>query len=159
MKALVIYDTYFSNTEKIAQAVGRGLGTDYEVSVVKVDAVKPEMLEGLDFLVVGSPTRAFSPTPASKTFIRKLSANQLSGVKVTAFDTRLSINEKTPGILRFLAGIFGYADKPLLDELKKKGGVQVVPSEGFLVTDSEGPLAEGELERATEWGKAIRKAA
>lgn len=159
MKALVIYDTYFSNTEKIAQAVGRGLGTDYEVSVVKVDAVKPEMLEGLDFLVVGSPTRAFSPTPASKTFIRKLSANQLSGVKVTAFDTRLPINEKTPGILRFLAGIFGYADKPLLDELKKKGGVQVVPSEGFLVTDSEGPLAEGELERATEWGKAIRKAA
>jgi flavodoxin len=159
MKALVIYDTYFSNTEKVAQAVGRGLGTDYEVSVVKVDAVKPEMLEGLDFLVVGSPTRAFSPTPASKTFIRKLSANQLSGVKVTAFDTRLPINEKTPGILRFLAGIFGYADKPLLDELKKKGGVQVVPSEGFLVTDSEGPLAEGELERATEWGKAIRKAA
>ncbi len=159
MKALVIYDTYFSNTEKIAQAVGRGLGTDYEVSVVKVDAVKPEMLEGLDFLVVGSPTRAFSPTPASKTFIRKLSANQLSGVKVTAFDTRLPINEKTPGILRFLAGIFGYADKPLLDELKKKGGVQVVPGEGFMVTDSEGPLAEGELERATEWGKAIRKAA
>jgi len=159
MKALVIYDTFFSNTEKIAQAVGRGLGTDYEVSVVKVDAVKPEMLEGLDFLVVGSPTRAFSPTPASKTFIRKLSANQLSGVKVTAFDTRLPINEKTPGILRFLAGIFGYADKPLLDELKKKGGVQVVPGEGFMVTDSEGPLAEGELERATEWGKAIRKAA
>lgn len=159
MKILVIYDTYFSNTEKIAQAIGKGLGTEKEISVVKVDAVKPEMLEGLDFLIVGSPTRAFSPTPASKTIIRKLSANQLSGVKVTAFDTRLPINEKTPGILRFLAGIFGYADKPLLDELKKKGGVQVVPSEGFMVTDSEGPLAEGELERATEWGKAIRKAA
>jgi flavodoxin len=159
MKALVIYDTFFSNTEKIAQAVGKGLGTDNEVTVVKVDAVKSEMLEGLDFLIVGSPTRAFSPTPASKTFIRKLSANQLSGVKVTAFDTRLPINEKTPGILRFLAGIFGYADKPLLDELKKKGGVQVVPSEGFMVTDSEGPLADGELERAAEWGKEIRKAA
>ena len=156
MKVLVIYDTFFSNTEKIAQAVGKGLGTDKEVSIVKVDAVNSEMLEGLDFLIIGSPTRAFSPTPASKTFIRKLAANQLNGVKVIAFDTRLPINEKTPGILRFLAGIFGYADKPLLDELKKKGGVQVVPSEGFMVTDSEGPLAEGELERATEWGKAIR---
>lgn len=159
MKALVIYDTFFTNTEKIAQAIGKGLGTEKEVFVVKVDAVKPEMLEGLDFLIVGSPTRAFSPTPASKAFIRKLSLNQLNGVKVTAFDTRLPINEKTPGILRFLAGIFGYADKPLLNELKKKGGVQVVPTEGFMVTDSEGPLAEGELERATEWGKAIRKAA
>lgn len=159
MKALVIYDTFFTNTKKIAQAVGKGFGTEKEVTVVKVDAVKPEMLEGLDFLVVGSPTRAFSPTPASKTFIRKLAANQLSGAKVTAFDTRLPINEKTPGILRFLAGIFGYADKPLLNELKKKGGVQIVPTEGFVVTDSEGPLAEGELERAAEWGKAIRKAA
>jgi flavodoxin len=159
MKTLVIYDTFFSNTEKIAQAIGKGLGTEKEVSVVKVDAVKPEMLDGLDFLIVGSPTRAFSPTPASKTFIRKLSTNQLSGVKVTAFDTRLPINEKTPGILRFLAGIFGYADKPLLDELKKKGGIQVVPTEGFMVTDSEGPLAEGELERAAAWGKEIREAA
>jgi flavodoxin len=159
MKALVIYDTYFSNTEKIAQAVGNGLGRDEEVTVVKVDAVNPEMLEKLEILVVGSPTRAFNPTPASKSFIRKLLPNQLNGVKVTAFDTRLPINEKTPGILRFLAGIFGYADKPLLDELKKKGGVQVVPSEGFMVTDSEGPLADGELERAAEWGKEIRKAA
>jgi flavodoxin len=158
MKALVIYDTYFSNTEKIAQAVGNGLGRDEEVTVVKVDAVNPEMLEKLEILVVGSPTRAFNPTPASKSFIRKLLPNQLNGVKVTAFDTRLPINEKTPGILRFLAGIFGYADKPLLDELKKKGGVQVVPSEGFMVTDSEGPLADGELERAAEWGKEIRKA-
>jgi flavodoxin len=159
MKALVIYDTYFSNTEKIAQAVGNGLGRDEEVTVVKVDAVNPEMLEKLEILVVGSPTRAFNPTPASKSFIRKLLPNQLNGVKVTAFDTRLPINEKTPGILRFLAGIFGYADKPLLDELKKKGGIQVVPTEGFMVTDSEGPLAEGELERAAEWGKEIRKAA
>lgn len=159
MKALVIYDTFFTNTEKIAQAVGKGMGTEKEVMVTKVDSVKPEMLEGLDFLIVGSPTRAFSPTPATKSLIKNLSSVQLQGVKVTAFDTRLPINEKTPGILRFLAGIFGYADKPLLDGLKKKGGVQVVPTEGFLVTDSEGPLAEGELERATEWGKAIRKAA
>lgn len=159
MKALVIYDSFFSNTERIAQAIGKGLGTEKEVTIVKVDAAKPELLEGLDYLIVGSPTRAFSPTPASKTFIKKLSPNQLAGVRVTSFDTRLPINEKTPGILRFLAGIFGYADKPLLDELKKKGGVQVVASEGFMVTDSEGPLAEGELERATEWGKAIRKAA
>jgi flavodoxin len=159
MKALVIYDTFFFNTEKIAQAVGKGLGSDNEVTVVKVDAVNPEMLEELDFLIVGSPTRAFNPTPASKSFIRKLSPNQLNGVKVTAFDTRLPINEKTPGILRFLSGIFGYADKPLLDELKKKGGIQVVPTEGFMVTDSEGPLAVGELERAAAWGKEIRKAA
>lgn len=158
MKALVIFDTFFNNTEKVAQAVGKGLGTAGEVTVAKVDTVTPEMLNGIDYLVVGSPTRAFNATPALKAFLKKISPNQLAGVKVTAFDTRLPINEKTPGILRFLAGIFGYADKPLLNELKKKGGVQVVPSEGFLVTDTEGPLAEGELDRAAEWGKAIAKA-
>ena len=158
MKALVIFDTFFNNTEKIAQAVGNGLGTASEVTVAKVDTVTPEMLTEIDYLVVGSPTRAFSATPALKAFLKKLSPNQLAGVKVTAFDTRLPINEKTPGILRFLAGIFGYADKPMLDELKKKGGALAAPAEGFMVTDTEGPLAEGELERATKWGKAIRKA-
>lgn len=157
MKALIVYDSFFGNTEKVAQAIGKSLGAAKDVTVVKVDAVQPEMMGGLDYLIVGSPTRAFSPSPAIKSFVRGIPSGKLEGVKFAAFDTRLPINEKTPGVLRFLVKFFGYADKPINDGLKKKGGMQAVPSEGFFVMDSEGPMAEGELERAAEWVKTIKK--
>jgi len=57
-----------------------------------------------------------------------------------------------------MAKLFGYADKPILDGLKKKGGEEIVPSEGFFVLDSEGPLEKGEIERAVVWLKQIKKA-
>lgn len=156
MKALVVYDSFFGNTEKIAAEIGKAMGAAKDVTVCRVTDAKSSQLEGLDILVVGSPTRAFSPTPAIKAFLKGIPAKQLEGVKVSAFDTRMVIDEKTPGILRFLVKFFGYADKPILDALKKKGGEAAVPSEGFFVTESEGPLAEGELERAGKWAGKIK---
>jgi len=157
MKALVIYDSFFGNTEKVAQAIGSALGSPNDVSVCRVSEMNHELLKDVDLLIVGSPTRAFSPTPAIKNFVKSLQGGSLKGVKVSAFDTRMNIDEKTPGILRFFAGIFGYAGKPILDSLVRKGGNQVMPSEGFFVIASEGPLVDGELERAAEWAKRIIK--
>ena len=81
--------------------------------------------------------------------------NGLSGVKVAAFDTRISITDMGPAILRFLAGLFGYAAKPIADRLKRKGGELAVPPEGFIVLGAEGPLKEGELERAADWARQV----
>jgi hypothetical protein len=51
--------------------------------------------------------------------------------------------------------LFGYAAKPIAYKLEKKGGSLVIPPEGFLVKASEGPLKDGELERAADWAKLI----
>jgi flavodoxin len=158
MKALIVYDSFFGNTEMIAKAIGNALGSPNDVSICRVSDANQEQLIGVKIFIVGSPTRAFSPTPAIKSFLNRLPRKSLEGVKVTAFDTRMKIDEKMPGILQFFAGIFGYADKPILNGLIKKGGKQVIPSEGFFVLGSEGPLADGELERAAEWAKRIIKA-
>jgi flavodoxin len=156
MKVAVIYDSFFGNTEKIAKAIGSALGSPNDVTVSRVSESNHDMLKDVELLIVGSPTRAFSATPAIKTFIKKLPGTSLKGVKVGAFDTRMRIDERTPAILRFLAGIFGYAAKPILDILIKKGGVQILPDEGFFVIDSEGPLDEGEFERAAKWAEKIK---
>ena len=58
-------------------------------------------------------------------------------------------------ILAFLVRLFGYAAEPIADRLQKKGGVLAVPPEAFYVSETEGPLLEGELERAGEWAKQI----
>ena len=160
MKTLILYDSIFGNTQQIAQAMGRSFDAAEDVVTLRVSEVKLEQLMGLGLLIVGSPTRAFKPTPAVSSFLKRLPAGSNNGIKVAAFDTRISVNE-TPSRVRVILGllvkIFGYAAKPIADGLTKKGGELVLPPEGFYVKDSEGPLQEGEPERAANWAKAIQK--
>ena len=156
MKAMVVYDSVFGNTGKIARAIGHALGSPEDVKMLKVGEVMPEQLAGLALLVVGSPTRQFGPTGATTNFLKSIPKDGLKGVKVAAFDTRFTVSAiEEVRILAFFVRIFGYAAKPIADRLKKKGGELVVPPEGFYVGDTEGPLLEGELERAAEWARRI----
>jgi flavodoxin len=156
MKAMVVYDSVFGNTGKVAQAIGEALGAAEEVKVVQVVDIKPGDVVGLTLLVVGSPTRQFSPTGAITGFVKGIPKDGLVGVKVAAFDTRFPEAQiEEVRILGFFVKIFGYAAKPIANRLEKKGGVLAVPPEGFYVGDTEGPLLEGELARAGEWGKRI----
>ncbi len=155
MKTLVVYDSIFGNTEQIAKAIGKTLGSETQVDVLKVNQVKPEQLTGLNLLVVGSPTRAFQPTSAIKKFLGSISGSGLKGIKVSAFDTRMSMDDVNSRLLHFLVKRFGYAAKPIANKLVKKGGDLIGVPEGFIVKESEGPLKEGELERATEWAGQI----
>jgi flavodoxin len=154
MKALVVYDSFFGNTEQIAQAIGRVLGAHGEAHLLRVGNVRPEHLAGLDLLIVGSPTRAFRPSPAISKWLKSLAPNSLEGVRVAAFDTRiaLSVNSR---ILSVFVRLFGYAAEPIAAGLGKKGGALVILPQGFFVEGSEGPLRAGELERAAEWARQI----
>ena len=156
MKALVVYDSVFGNTEKVAQAIGDALGPPEEVATLQVEQVSREQLEGLDVLVVGSPTRAFKCTPAISGFLRTIPPGSLAGVTVSAFDTRIPVTETTPKFLKVLIRLFGYAAEPMAEKLRKKGGNLKVAPGGFVVGGTEGPLKEGELERAAVWAKELR---
>ncbi len=155
MKSLVIYDSVFGNTEKIAQAVGMALSSGSTNQVVKVTAATPALLAGLDLLVVGSPTRAFRPTEGISKFLKGLPDNALSGIKAAAFDTRMDVQKVNNKLLTFMAKRMGYADGAMTKLLQKKGGQLAGPTAGFFVRESEGPLEDGELERAAEWAKTI----
>jgi flavodoxin len=156
-KALVVYDSFFGNTERIARSIGNALGRSEDVEIIRVGDVRPEQLAGLKLLIVGSPTRAFRPSPAIKKFLKSIPKNSLKGVKVAAFDTRITDEEIDSAvfILGILVNIFGYAAKPIADRLVKKGGRLIALPEGFYVHGTEGPLKEGELERASNWAKKI----
>ena len=39
--------------------------------------------------------------------------------------------------------------------MEKRGTPLAAPPEGFFVKGSDGPLKDGEVERASAWGKAI----
>ena len=155
MKAMVVYDSVHGNTEQVAQAVARALGSPEEVETLRVTEVDVGQLADLDILIVGAPTHAFQPSPAAKTFLKSIPIGALEGVRVAAFDTRISVEDTDSTILSFMIKLFGYAAKPIADRLKRKGGDLALPPEGFFVEGTEGPLREGELERAAEWAKPI----
>jgi flavodoxin I len=148
VKTLVVYDSLHGNTEKIAQAIGEAIGG--EVEVLRVDKVDVSRLKDLDLLFVGAPTHGGRASPPMREFLDKVQPSALEGTHVAAFDTRLTAR---------WVKIFGYAAGRIAKNLKKKGGTLAGSPEAFYVEGSEGPLREGELERAAGWAKKIVESA
>jgi len=146
VKALIVYDSTYGNTEKIAKAIGAALTGD--VKVLRAGEVNPAELNAFDLLVIGSPTYGGRPMPSVAELLNKIPESAIKGKNVAAFDTRIPTK---------LAKIFGYAADRIAKNLKEKGGNPVVPGEGFFVSGKGGPLKEGELERAASWAKGLVK--
>ena len=153
MNALVVYDSLFGNTERIAQAIGDALAAQADVEVRRAGDVKPEDLTGLDLLIVGTPTHGGRPSPATKTWLQSLAPNSLAGIKVAAFDTRIP-SQGASWFLSLIVKIFGYAAQPLPRAWRRQAAPRS-SSRKSAVTGREGPLQDGELERATAWAQQI----
>ena len=67
MKVLIVYDSVYGNTEKIARAIGGAITGD--VKVLRAGEVNRAELEPIDLLIVGSPTQGFRPTMPVQSFI------------------------------------------------------------------------------------------
>ncbi len=145
MRTLVLYDSKFGNTARLAQAIAGGLGARR----LCADEATPFDLESADVLLVGGPTQAHGVSPALRRLLEELPANALDGVRAAAFDTRLD----GPRVLT------GAASKGLTRRLKSRGASILAPGESFLVSHSEGPIADGELDRAVAWGRGVAAAA
>ena len=146
MKASIVYDSIYGNTENIAKAIAEAITPAYEVKVLRVGEANPLELTSADLVIVGSPTHAGRPTPAVQEFLNKVPKLSLQGINVAAFDTRISTK---------LVGGFGYAAGRIAGNLKRKGGALIASPVGFFVTGSKVPLKEGELERAAGWAKGF----
>jgi flavodoxin len=152
MLTVVIYDTKFGNTAKIAEAIARGAGVRGTVSVLDTaEAAKP-FTERPDLLIVGGPTQRRGPSPALRGFVDALPAS-LRGVPAATFDTRY----------RGATWIMGSAAGEAAKRLGKAGARLAAPPESFFISrggppESQG-LEDGELDRAEAWGRAVGAAA
>jgi flavodoxin len=147
-KALVVFDSVYGNTEKVARALAKGLedgGVD--VDCVRVDAVKFDELSGYDLLVVGSPVHAWSASKPIKAFLERLKTVEgLSGKKAFAFDTKMSRS--------MLAGSAG---GKIEGKLKSLGLTIVKPHASAVVKGREGPLEEGAEGAFNQLGAELAK--
>jgi flavodoxin len=166
--ALVVYESIYGNTRAIAEAIGGGLGSAMDVEVTPVSEVEQRSLAGADLVVVGGPTHmhGLASSMSRKMAVKAaedegvdvdesareelgirawLSNSKLPGGRAAAFDTRI---DKSPTLT-------GTAARGIAKRLRRSGYEIVAGPESFFVEDSEGPLADGELERAREWGASL----
>ena len=166
MSALVVYESVYGNTRIVAEAIARGIG---DALARPVSEVQYADAAGCELLVVGGPTHMHGMTtkrsrelaaeaarndgeveveshadsePGLRTWLHTLPTGD--GVAAAAFDTRL---DSSP----FLTG---RASHGVATRLRRRG-YALLGSESFLVSESEGPLVAGEVERAQRWGASL----
>lgn len=139
MACLIIYDSLYGNTQKIADAMANVNGCNS----VRIQDFKKELLEGVLLLIVGCPIHGWQPSKPTLNFLSSLPPGSLKGIKVAAYDTRI----KT-----FFSGS---ASDKVNKKLVSFGGVSVAPPGKFFVKGKEGPLADGEMENAKNWFRDI----
>ena len=146
MKSLVVYFSKFGNTQKIAEVIAEELGSAGPVRLISTNQLNTSDLEEVDLVVMGSPTHRMNLPEEVRPVFGSLPRRILRDMPVAAFDTSYKMS-------RWLTPFT--AARKLASRLRKLGGKRVVPPETFHVEGREGPLYEGEIERARMWAASI----
>jgi len=145
-RVFIVYDTKYGNTKLVAEKIAEGIrevkGIETEVSdVKKVDLKK---IDSFDAILIGAPTHFGSPSRTIMKFIDKLGKLKLKAKGVAVFDT-------------FLGEDFEMATKKMENRLHEKIPALklMTPGLSIRVDGMKGPITEGELPKAIEFGKKI----
>jgi len=169
MRAVVVYESMFGNTHIVADHIAEGLLEHAEVEVVTVAEATPDLLAGVDLVVVGGPTHVHGLSREStraeaveraddadndlhldpdaegeglREWFESLAGGD--GTAAAAFDTRVDMSPL----------VTGRASKGIAKRLRHHGFRLVTDPESFLV-DKETHLVAGEEDRAQSWGASL----
>ena len=164
MKALVVYESMYSYTRQVAEAIAEGLGA----AALPVAAATADRLADVDLVVIGAPTHVHGmsrPTTrqaaadaagkpdsalhverdATSSGVREWLAEHAGKVRLAAaFDTRVDM----PAI------VSGQASLHIARALRRRNATLAARPESFLVTKQNCLLA-GEQDRARRWGRDL----
>ncbi|MEE8498657.1 MAG: flavodoxin [Acidimicrobiia bacterium] len=164
MRALVIYESMYGNTQRVAESIASGLGPQVDAIAIEVGAA-PSLAEvPFDLLVNGEPTHVLRMSRrdsrkgaandsdrsviSAEIGIRDWNAAQKEhAVRVPAatFGTRLKMSRR----------LTGSAAHNAEKKLRKHGFEMIASTESFFVEGETGPLHAGEEERAHQWGETL----
>jgi Flavodoxin domain len=171
MRAVIVYESMFGATKKVAEAIAEGLADGAEVSVVPVTSAGAHTLDGADLVVVAGPTHTHGMSrPGTRKMAGKRAGKperggvgtgrgqrpgsaRMARVARPAGGRRRRFRYPAAGIPAFT----GRASKSIGRHLARHGARIAAPPESFLVEGLTGALAEGELERARAWGQRLTR--
>jgi hypothetical protein len=180
MRVAIVFESLYGNTHEVAEAIAAGMTEaqpDAQIDVCRVGEADSERASGADLLVVGGPTHMRGMTTGLS---RKLGVSA-EGKKEPDERHDLEPGAEGPGIrdwfhvlpksadhrpaaafdTRIGARLAGGAANGIASRLHRHGYTVLVEPEAFYIRDDgEGPLKDGEVDRARAWGaEVIRLAA
>lgn len=157
-RAVVLYESLFGNTERVARAIAEGLAQSCEVTLANFGEVAVGT-SGADLIVLGGPTHGWGLT--------KPSTRRQPSSPGYAIGVREWLDASPPGAGRSAAAFDTRFDKPrwltgsaavrIGRELERLDYRMVMPPESFFVLHTGGPLRQEEEERAKRWGSELAR--
>ena len=163
MRALVIYESMYGNTKEVGVAIAKGLADHADTTALEVNEA-PTTLDDVDLVVVGAPTHAFSlSTRESRSKLQKDADRPMvsTGTGVRDWLKAIDWAATDAGFATFGTRfkkprqLTGSAARAIEKRLRRHGATIVAPGESFFIAHGEGPLMDGENERARLWGAAL----
>jgi menaquinone-dependent protoporphyrinogen IX oxidase len=152
MKGIVVYDTSYGNTKKVAETITETLKeSGIEVDLFDVKDVKKLSAKDYSFLVLGSPTKFGTMSFAVRGFLGKVKSEEWMNKPFAAFDTENPENIERARVEKkeWSAG------EKIAAKLTEKKMNQLLPVLKALVFEMKGPLIEGEIERIKEYARGL----
>ena len=156
VKVLIVYDSKYGNTEKVAKCIEDGISSieGNEVMVSNVKDVKLKKDDSYDLLLVGSPVHFGKHVGSIKKFINKLPKTQSKVNAYAIFDTYMGDDSETTE-----GGICSYTK--MVDKLEGQinetlsSTKKLSPGLSIKVNGMKGPIADGELPKCKEFGRNL----
>ncbi|GAB3275699.1 flavodoxin family protein [Kineosporia babensis] len=166
MRALVVYESMFGNTEKLAEVIAQGIGTVMPTEICEVGEAPQTLAADIDLLVVGAPTHAHGLSrpstrgeaemmaAAAETHVRSegigvrewLAGLESGRTLSAAFDTHVSLS------------LPGRAARSIERRFQRLG-LRVLDSRSFPVKGKIGPITDAELVKARRWAESLASTA
>ena len=159
-KAVVVYESLWGNTAAIARAIAEGIGP--EAHALTTDAASAEAIAKADLIVAGAPVLGFSlASDQMRDSVARSEVDAPTPPDLAHPSMRSWLDSMPPG--RGTAAAFETriwwsprgATGDIESRLKKAGYRTIAKAGKFVVKDKYGPLREGEVERARQWGKQL----
>ena len=162
MNVVVVYESHWGNTAAIATAIADGFGSDAQA--LATDEAEPGTVANADLIIAGAPVMAFS-LPSDRMLAtlagdkKAPSPPDLSHASMRTWLDRLPAGRGR--FVQFETGLRwspGGATGAIGQKLEESGYTRLGKSRRFVVKGSYGPLREGELDRARQWGAELAAA-
>ena len=156
MKALIFYDSYYGNTQRVAEAIAEEVRSQgHEADLRSMRKKYPAPPRG-DILFLGSPVRLGTTTKRAKKFVRSLDENLWKDKPVVVFTTVLALPENPrPEQIESREKYDLAAGRKLAEMAKAEGLNALAERLAVDVVGMKGPLAETGLEQTKQFTRSI----
>ena len=152
MKGIVVYDTSYGNTQKVAETIAETLKeAQIEVHLSYVKDAKKLNGKDYDFIVIGSPTKFGTMSLAIRFFLGKIKSQEWRNKPFAAFDTE---NPENIEQARLKNKEWSAAEK-IAEKLKEKNMNQLAPVLKAQVLGQKGPHVEGEIDKTKDYAREL----